>query len=437
MVVSYIPPNPAFAWREIAPEETELLLWGFVRPVENQRSTATVFHAHEVMRLVLATLPNGNNEQGIHSTSIISRFGEKCLFADVVFDGWWEIITQFDASAGQEGNAVNINRSVGGGATQNILREMFGVNITNNNRWKPCTDLRLIGPIRDDQDEDYYVIDDIRPTCEWIRLVGEENLLVLPNSGLRLSRICPEGAEISTLDDLLGVDKRFQSYQEWLSWLISRLEAGDGDWVPSDEIENKYYFTYSGSKDEEMRYHHKNTLRDGPDNTEWWSNENQLNDVPKVLINDTPYLFGASFEYLPPEERRYGRNWSVKQFHVLNTDSDMIWRINVSTLNLFIPEDDNTRRGNMRERKHSVLMKQIRHMTYRALQILYAERGFGRLPNFDESIAGLGIEGSKIASPYSEFFLIQPSQRGAFHESPIYANVLRRTLEMNWWGFQE
>ena len=437
MVVSYIPPNPALAWREIAPEETELGLWGFVRPVEGHRSTATVFHVHEVMRFVLATLPIGNIEQGIHSSSIISRFGEKCLFADVVFDGWWEIITQFDASAGQEGNAVNINRSVGGGATQNILREMFGVKITNNNRWSPCTDLRLIGPVRGDDEQDYYVIDDIRPTCEWIRLVGEENLLVLPSSGLRLTRMCPEDAEINTLDELLGIDKRFQSYQEWLSWLISRLEAGDGDWVPNDQINNKYYFTYNGSMDEEMRYRHKDTLRDGPENTEWWSNENQLNDVSKVLINDTPYLFGASFEYLPPEEQRYGRNWSEKQFHVLNTESGMIRRINVSTLNLSIPEEDNTRRGNMRERKHSVLMERIRHMTYRALQILYAEQGFGRMPNFGESIAGLGIEGSKIASPYSEFFLIQPSQRGAFHESPIYANVLRRILEMNWWRLQE
>ena len=297
--------------------------------------------------------------------------------------------------------------------------------------------MRLIGPVRGDDEQNYYIIDDIRPTCEWIRLVGQDNLLVLPSSGLRLTRICPEDAETSTLEDLLGVDKRFQSHQEWLSWLIDRLEAGDGDWMPSEQIESRYYFTYNGSMDEEMRYHHKDTLRDGPENSEWWSNENQLNDVPKVVINNTPYLFGASFEFLPPEERRYGRNWSVKQFHVLNTESSVIRRINVSTLNLSIPEEDNTRRGNMRERKHSVLMERIRYMTYRALQILYAEQGFGRTPNFNESIAGLGIEGSKIASPYSEYFLIQPSGRGAFHESPIYANVLRRILEMNWWRFQE
>ncbi len=37
-----------------------------------------------------------------------------------------------------------------------------------------------------------------------------------------------------------------------------------------------------------------------------------------------------------------------------------------------------------------------------------------RMPNFEESIAGLGIEGSKIASPYSEYFLIQPSGRELF-----------------------
>ena len=127
-----------------------------------------------------------------------------------------------------------------------------------------------------------------------------------------------------------------------------------------------------------MRYHNKETLRDGPENSEWWSNENQLNDVPKVMINDTPYLFGASFEYLPPEERRYGRNWSVKQFHVLDTESDMIGEsMSQHLISLFLKKT--IQGGNMRERKHSVLMERIRYMTYRALQILYAEQGFGRM----------------------------------------------------------
>ena len=50
-------------------------------------------------------------------------------------------------------------------------------------------------PVIGDDEQNYYIIDDIRPTCEWIRLVGQDNLLVLPNSGLRLTRMPPEDAE--------------------------------------------------------------------------------------------------------------------------------------------------------------------------------------------------------------------------------------------------
>ena len=136
-VATYRSPSADEAWSIVSIDDMVVDRYHFAPPqIDGVRNTATVFHLQEVMRKVLLSLPD--QERGLHSSSVIRKFGELSIFGSVVFNEWNNVLETLRTK--QNRDAQNFGRQTVGDATQNILRQMMGVKILSENRWLPQRD---------------------------------------------------------------------------------------------------------------------------------------------------------------------------------------------------------------------------------------------------------------------------------------------------------
>ena len=436
------------AWLEICGRQEELPEYNFSRGDGGIKHPASAFHIQEVMRHVLRNLPDPNDDEGHHSQRIISKFGLKCLYADIIFRGWWDQLDRFRTSRENSNDSENISHAVAGGATQNILRRMLGVKITSSNRWRPARNFSLIGPVSSPDGSDYYIIDDIASTFDWCQEVGSENLVINLQTGLRLTKEVPENAMLNSIDSFLGTNHRFKSAEDWIRWLYERPSELGHDWKTLDEYleplvgqGKDYYFTCPPKPNDILRHQSGTTSRQGPANSDWWHEMSHCESLPCLNIDGERVLFGARWR-LDDEDERYN-SWKPIRFHMLNLDTRRVLEINITTLGLETRYAGNQNgraiyRSSTNNKKNTTLMERIRHMSFRSTQVVFTENGLGRKLNIEDSIRGVGVEGSRIDSPYSEMYLIKRNdlEPGLFHGSPIIDTMTRKVLELNWWSLE-
>ena len=111
---TYRSPSADEAWSIVSIDDMVVDRYHFAPPQnDGVRNTATVFHLQEVMRKVLLSLPE--QERGLHSSSVIRKFGELSLFGSVVFESGR---CSRDLADKQKRDAQNFGRQTVGDATQ-------------------------------------------------------------------------------------------------------------------------------------------------------------------------------------------------------------------------------------------------------------------------------------------------------------------------------
>ena len=398
-VATYRSPSPDEAWSIVSIDEKVVDRYRFAPPQsEGTKYTATVFHLQEVMRKVLLSLPD--QERGLHSSSIIEKFGNLSLFGGVVFEEWDDVLETLRTK--QKRDAQNFGRQTVGDATQNILRQMMGVKISSENRWLPQRGLSIIGPI-DADGVDYYIIDDIQPTYRWMELTSEADIIVVAETGLRLTRVIPwPRCEGLNLDEFLGAPYFYETPEQWLTWLCRAEKSLNGSRLRSTgmitpvnnitsrgiQIKTNYLFTTIVN------------LRDGPNsagsNQAWWQRERHLRNFPKISIGDFSGYLGASWTY---DDERRQQAMVMERAPFLRPRTADVSR-NFSTFIEYRPERTEGSRfagqgvesGKLRRFNFKLFT-----MTTRAIQTSYTNAGMGAVVdvgrienNFDDRGLNLG-----------------------------------------------
>lgn len=451
-VATYRSPSADEAWSIVSIDDMVVDRYRFAPPQnDGVRNTATVFHLQEVMRKVLLSLPD--QERGLHSSSIIEKFGKLSLFGGVVFEEWNNVLETLRTK--QKRDAQNFGRQTVGDATQNILRQMMGVKISSENRWLPQRDFSIIGPINADG-IDYFIIDDIQPTYRWMELTSEADIIVVPETGLRLTRVIPTGQDvrITDLDEFLGAPYFYETPEQWLTWLLRRAEE-KSQWISLEEYRNdytgeQYYFTRYPDQDQLLDYDRWGSLRNGPNhqdsNQAWWQRERRLGNFPRISIDGFSGFIGTTWRYDNDPELRYP--WFQKGLHFYDPERQMCLEISAHSLSIWPERTEGSRFAGQGVESGKLRRFNLKlfTMTTRAIQTSCTNAGMGsgvevgRIENnFGDRGLNLGDSWTSIESPYSHHFLVKwnPQRRGLLAGSVIHKTVARRILELNWWRVGE
>ena len=372
-------------------------------------SVATVFHVHEVMRILLSQLNLTDREGSMmaHSTRISSQFERLSYHAASVWSDW--------------GFAVD----KAGGAIRTILQRMFGVRIRQKGWWIPHLESKYI-----EADIDWSIIDDVVTTTHLLKSSSSGDLWMSMDTGLRLLRNSakPSGCSES-LEHFFGRNHRFESASAWLQW---SMDNGTQQQLPSDQGTTFYY---KGVINNEVpRYYSGQVRKNGPFGSEWWSTELDAPDVPKFAINDEAWAFGVLWKYDEEQSK-----WMPTYPHLRQLGEGDPVLISASGLGLDIVtegeevEENDLGPLDVRRSLNNHLVTE--HL--RAIRILLIELGHAQQPNAgDTKIGGLGLAGSSVPSPFSDLYFLSSnsaSSLGVVIGSPIETIIRREILENNWY----
>lgn len=372
-------------------------------------SVATVFHVHEVMRIVLSQLNAIGNEEDmmVHSNKISSRFERLSYHAASIWSDW--------------GAAVE----AAGGAIRTILQRMFGVRIRQNGWWIPHLNPKYI-----EVDSDWSIIDDVVTTTEILQSVSSNSLWLSKDTGIRLICGTVKQQDCSeTLDHFFGKGHRFASASAWLKWC---LENGTRQELPSDQG-TPFYF--KGIINNEVpRYFPNHVRNNGPYESEWWSLDVHASDVPKFNINGENWALGMIWRR--DEEHGY---WLSTYPHFYPIGEGYPINISAPGMGLSIVtdveeiEDNDLGPIDVRQSLSNHLVTE--HL--RAVRCILIELGYALPPNEEERIiGGLGLSGSRVPSPFSDLYFLNTnnsSNIGVVIGSPIETIIRREILKINWY----
>jgi len=396
-------------------QTTDFVLWTndpLIETVDQpfeKDAVATVFHVHEVMRILLSQLDLTDRDGNlmVHSTKISSHFERLSYHADSVWKDW--------------GSAVD----KAGGVIRTILQRMFGVRIRQNGWWIPHTDPKYITA-----DTDWSIIDDVVTTTHLLQSSSSGDLWVSMDTGLRLLRNSSKPPDCSeSLEHFFGRNHRFASASAWLQWA---MDNGTRQEIPTDQ---GTAFFYKGIINNEVPRYFANQVRNnGPYNSEWWSTEIGASDVPKFAINGEAWAFGLLWKYDEEQSK-----WMPTYPHLRQLGEGIPVLISTYGLNLEIVVDGEEVEENdlgpldVRRSLNSHLITE--HL--RAIRCLLIELGCAQSPNAeDRSIGGLGLAGSSVPSPFSDFYFLNSnnaSALGVVIGSPIETIIRRKILRNNWY----
>jgi len=380
-----------------------------VRQPFEAETSATVFHVHEVMRIVLSQLDLTDREGFMmaHSNKIRSKFERLSYHAASVWSDW--------------GSAVDD----AGGAISTILQRMFGVRIRQNGWWIPHLEYKYI-----EVDDDWSIIDDVVTTTDLLELASSEDLWISMDTGLRLLRNTVKSDECSeSLSHFFGKNHRFSSASAWLQW---SLENGTRQELPVDQGTVHYYKGIVNS--EIPRYFAGQVGEKGPYESDWWTQNVNAPEVPKFDINGKPWAFGMLWKF--DEEGRY---WAATYPHFHPIEGGDIVNISGAGLKLIIKTDaeeiEENELGALNVRRS--LSSHIVTEHLRAIRVLLIELGHALPPiTTDSRIGGLGLSGSKIPSPFSDMYFLNPKKGpklGVIIGSPVETTLRREILRNNWY----
>ena len=371
---------------------------------------ATVFHVHEVMRIVLSDLDltGRNGQEEVHTNKITRRFERLSYNADSVWMDW--------------GAAVDD----AGGSIRTILQRMFGVLLGHNGFWRPHLEPRYI-----EIDEDWSIIDDVVTTTELLNSATPSDLWISGKTGLRLIRNSAKSPECSeSLGDFFGNAHRFPSASSWLQW---SMENGSHGELPSDQGD-PFYYKGIISNDEVPRYSHNQVLSKGPWDTEWWADEIQSPEVPKFIINGEQWALGMLWK----RNEEYSR-WVPTYPHFYNPEQGRCVDISATGLGLSVVSDAEEIEGNdlapldVRRSLGAYLINE--HL--RAIRTLLIELGYAQSPSADDgNITGLGLSSSVVPSPFSDTYFLNRNDKGMLGvviKSPIEKTTRHEILRNNWY----
>lgn len=372
-------------------------------------TVATVFHVHEIMRILLSQLDLTEREEEMmaNSTKISFHFERLSYHAASVWSDW--------------GPAVD----KAGGHIRTILQRMFGVRIRQNGWWIPHLEPKYI-----EVDTDWSIIDDVVTTTHLLESASSSDIWVSMDTGLRLLRNSAKPSECSeSLEHFFGRKHRFASASAWLQWA---MENGTREELPTDQ---GTAFYYKGIINNEVPRYFSNQVRKyGPYDSEWWSTELDASDVPKFAINGDSWAFGILWKY--DEERSI---WVHTYPHLRQLGEGKPVLISVSGLRLEIVTDaeevDEIDLGPLDVRRSLNNHLVTEHL--RAIRILLIELGHAQPPSAeDKKIGGLGLAGSTVPSPFSDIYFLNPnsaSSLGVVIGSPIETIIRQEILENNWY----
>ena len=373
-------------------------------------TSATVFHVHEVMRIVLSQLDLTDREGFMmaHSNKIRSEFERLSYHAASVWSDW--------------GAAVDD----AGGAISTILQRMFGVRIRQNGWWIPHSENKYI-----EVDGEWSIIDDVVTTSDLLEICSAvDDLWISMNTGLRLLRNSVKPDDCSeSLSHFFGQNHRFPSASSWLQW---SLENGIPRELPSDQG-TAYY--YKGIINREIpRYFASSVQNKGPNESEWWSQDVDAPDVPKFRINDGNWSLGILWKY--DYEREY---WMPTYPHLHQIGEISVIDISAPGLGLRIVTDEDeveeNELGSLDVRRSLSSHLVTEHL--RAVRVLLIELGYAQPPiTTAPHIGGLGLSGSKIPSPFSDMYFLNSNKNstlGVATGSPIETFIRREILRNNWY----
>ena len=370
---------------------------------------ATVFHVHEVMRILLSQLDLTDRESHlmVHSTKISSQFERLSYHADSVWKDW--------------GSAVD----KAGGVVRTILQRMFGVRIRQKGWWIPHLEPKYI-----EAGADWSIIDDVVTTTHLLQSTSPDDLWVSMDTGLRLLRNTSTPSDCSeSLEHFFGRDHRFASASAWLQWT---MDNGTRRELPIDQ---GTAFYYKGIINNEVpRYFSRQVHKNGPDDSEWWSAEIDAFDVPKFAINGEAWAFGLLWKYDEEQSK-----WMPTYPHLRQLGEGAPVLISTYGLNLEIVvdgeevEESDLAPLDVRRSLNDHLVTE--HL--RAIRCLLIELGHAQPPNAENrSIGGLGLSGSSVPSPFSDLFFLNSnsaSPLGVVIDSPIETIIRREILRNNWY----
>ena len=368
-------------------------------------TVATVFHVHEIMRILLSQLDLTDREGDMmaHSTKISSHFERLSYHAASVWSDWESAVDK------------------AGGASRTILQRMFGVRIRQNGWWIPHLEPKYI-----EVDTDWSIIDDVVTTTHLLQSASSSDLWISMDTGLRLLRnsVKPSGCSES-MEHFFGRKHRFASASAWLQWA---MDNGTRKELPTDQ---GTAFFYKGIINNEVpRYY----ATKGPFDSEWWSTELDASDVPKFDINGDSWAFGILWKY--DKEQSI---WMPTYPHLRQLGEGNPVLISASGLRLDIvtdvEEDEGNELGPLDVRRSLNNHLVTEHL--RAIRILLIELGHAQPPSAeDRTIGGLGLAGSSVPSPFSDLYFLNSnnaSSLGVVIGSPIETIIRREILENNWY----
>ena len=373
-------------------------------------SSASVFHVHEVMRMVLYSIPV-DNDGLVHTNSAASKFRKLSYHADEVWKKWREGVEN-------AGDDVAI-----------ILQQIFGIRLRPKGRWIPQQEHRFICV----EDSDWAIIDDVLPSSIYFEKFGMDNLWFSMETGLRLIRksVITEDYNQTTFGELMGQQSRFPSASSWLQWC---LRQGKEEQLPASGQGTVVYF--KGIINQDIpRYYPSN--REGPDEN-WWGFGVPDDSVPRFSCDGDLWCFGVRFEH--DEEN----GWSQNYPH-LRSDEGKIIKIDRESLNIQVSLPNQNQEEDIFDTTDPLhVWRSInRHLLIthlRAIRVLLIEAGLAINPDkSDNRIGGLGLSGGAIETPYSELYFLRPrgtkgKNYGIVLGSPIEVAVRGKILSMNWYG---
>ena len=374
---------------------------------------ATIFHIHEVMRICLEDI-DVDGDGRVHTLRIKHKFDELSNHANNLWKDW---------ERAREGAGKDV-------AT--ILQRMLGVRFRGGGKWIPHKERDIL--IIDNNQ--WAIIDDIKPSSEYLENFGKENLWFSGDTGLRLIK----KASLQTIEenknitDLLANEWRFPTASSWLIWCLNN--GNKIDKLPSDQGD---YFFYNGIKDNEVpRYYDNNLYDNGPHKDKWWSDKPEGSRVPSFMINGEKWVFGCLWKKI--EDLESESKWLNSYPHLFSLDSGNI--IDISSISLGLTVDTQVK-GLVKEEGADVLVgleveKKLREQIFkehlRALRVILIECGLGKNPSYDDpNCAGLGLSGSVINTPFSDMYFIQ-KKSGLVIGSPIEESVRKYIYRLNWYG---
>lgn len=372
-------------------------------------SVATVFHVHEVMRILLSQLDLTDREGSMmaHSTKISSQFERLSYHAASVWSDWDKAVDK------------------AGGAIRTILQRMFGVRIRQKGWWIPHLEPKYI-----EADTDWSIIDDVVTTTRLLESSSSDDLWVSMDTGLRLLRNSEKPSDCSeSLEHFFGKNHRFDSASAWLQW---SMDTGTRQVLPTDQ---GTAFYYKGIINNEVpRYYPGQVRNNGPFDSEWWSTELDASDVPKFDIDGGSWAFGILWKYDEEQSK-----WMPSHPHLRQLGEGTPVLISALGLGLtIVTEGEETEENDLapldvrRSLNDHLVTEHLRAIRCLLIDLDHAQRPSEE----DRRIGGLGLAGSSVPSPFSDLYFLNSnsaSSLGVVIGSPIETIVRRVILENNWY----